>query len=140
VLDACVAIAGANEPTRIDPAALSARIAGMIACLMRMIFLHGIDTGQRPAACLTKPTGASELYVSYCQYLALMYQGKSLCKNFNSEIFRISCLQETFPDAGKDWLYFAVQGSLQCAPRLREMGNGGTSLGELMSENIPLVP
>jgi hypothetical protein len=23
-----------------------------------------------------EPTGATELYVSYCQYLALMYQGK----------------------------------------------------------------
>jgi hypothetical protein len=79
---ACMKTAGAAEPTRIDPAALSARIAGMIACLMRMIFLHGIDTGQWPAACLTKPTGASELYVSYCQYLALMYQGKALYRFF----------------------------------------------------------
>lgn len=81
-LDAGAAAAGAAEPIRIDPAALSARIAGMMACLMRMIFLHGIDTGQRPAACLTKPTGASELYVSYCQYLALMYQGKALYRFF----------------------------------------------------------
>lgn len=36
-LDAGAAAAGAAEPIRIDPAALSARIAGMMACLMRMI-------------------------------------------------------------------------------------------------------
>ena len=37
VLDADAAAAGAAEPSIIDAAALSARIAGMIACLMRMI-------------------------------------------------------------------------------------------------------
>src|SRR5579862_2509313 len=40
-LDAEAAAAGTAEPSIIDAAALSARIAGMMACLMRMIFLHG---------------------------------------------------------------------------------------------------
>jgi len=35
-LDAEAAAAGTAEPSRIDAAALSARIAGMMACLMRM--------------------------------------------------------------------------------------------------------
>jgi hypothetical protein len=48
--------------------------------------------------------------------------------------------QEIFLNAGKDWNYFAVQGSLQCARKLRKMGDGTAALGELMSENIPLVP
>jgi hypothetical protein len=37
VLCTGAATAGAAEPIRIDPAALSARIAGMMACLMLMI-------------------------------------------------------------------------------------------------------
>ena len=36
-LAAGAAAAGAAEPSRIDAAALSARIAGMTACLMRMM-------------------------------------------------------------------------------------------------------
>ena len=78
---ACTATAGAAEPARIDPAAPSARMTGMRARLMRMIppwHLYSLA-----ACCMThEPTGAAELYVSYCQYLAFMHQGKPSVRVF----------------------------------------------------------
>jgi hypothetical protein len=78
---ACTATAGAAEPARIDPAAPSARITVIRARLMRTIPPWHLCWS---AACCRAHgiSGAAELYVSYCQYLAFMHQGKPLVRFF----------------------------------------------------------
>src|SRR6516165_6017899 len=75
--DACGATTGAAEPARIDPAAPSDRMIGMIARLMRTI-----PPGHRyrSAACSVphELAGASQSYVSYCQCFAFTDQNKPL--------------------------------------------------------------
>jgi hypothetical protein len=77
----CALTGDVDELASIDPVTPSATIAGMMACLMRMIPPWHL---RRSAACCMahEPTGATELYVSYCQYLALMYQDMTLCRFF----------------------------------------------------------
>jgi hypothetical protein len=77
-LDAWATTVGAAEPTRIDPAAPSVTIAGMMIRLMRIAppwRLH-----RSAAFCVSHQLiGFTESQVSYCQYLAFMHQSKSLC-------------------------------------------------------------
>ena len=57
VPDADAAVTAAVEPIRIDPAALSARIAGMMT--VRLMDMIPPSRLQRSAACYTTPTARS---------------------------------------------------------------------------------
>ena len=71
------AAAGSAAVAAIDPTALSARITGMMARLIRMIPPWRL--GRSEACCMPHQlVGAAELSVSYCKYLAYMHQIKLL--------------------------------------------------------------
>ncbi len=67
-LGACAAAAGTAEPARIDPAAPSARIAGMMDRLMRMIPPWHLP---RSAACHMVPS-ARTAHLSHVDLLSVL--------------------------------------------------------------------
>lgn len=99
----------------------------------------------RSAACCMphKLAGAAELYVSYCQYLAFMHQGKPLVRIFQILKFPWqSCLKYLNNSVREFHLPDAMQGSVKFASGYQEGAERGFRHGRSaikMPEKCTLV-